>query len=546
MKNLPIWLLFIIMAACQKPVGSHTDQWRDYRKGYQFFNKNNDSAFFYFNKAATASTDKQVISRSYRVMAAIQSDAGDNYGAQESLALSLKELEGGILLDHDDLATDYDELGLTFLNLGDPEHAIPYFHSALQYVRDNKIRSYFLNHLGNAYSDKKNFTEALRSYHNALQLAGKDEVARSRILTNIAVAKLLQDSAYNAGPALLSALGARIRVKDSWGQNSSYQHLADFYTYKRPDSAVFYARNMLGLSVKLRSADQQLVALQQLITLSEGIQAKHYFQRYLKLNDSVQKARNNAKNQFALIRYNVEKGKAENLLLQRQNSEKRYQLFGLLAFTGCLAAFSIWWYRKRQQRLRLQAERDIQESKLELSQKVHDKVANGIYRVMSELEHNPALTQGALLDQLEYIYETSRNIAHDQQEAAIDFSERIGIMLNAFKRRSLKLGITGNDPALWQHLDGNSQEQLLLVLQELMVNMSKHSAASQAYVSFSVTGGELLVNYRDNGIGLTKKQSNGMGYQNTVSRIKTLNGSVTFGSEESNGLYIAIRLPTIL
>ena len=290
----------------------------------------------------------------------------------------------------------------------------------------------------------------------------------------------------------------------------------------------------------------KLAALQQLIPLSIFAQSQRYFQRYRQLNDSTQKARNAAKNQFALVRYNVQKAKTENLQLQKKNEEKRYLLIGLGAFTALFTTFCIWWYKKRRQRVQLQAERDIQENKLKLSQKVHDKVANSIYRVMSEVEHNPGLAQNTLLDLLEKIYNISRNIAHDGPEAAADFSERLRTMLNAFKKKSLKLGISGNTPDLWQTIDDTIKEQLLLVLQEIMVNMSKHSAASQAFVGISIVERNLLISYQDNGVGLPESKSDGMGIQNTVSRIEALGGSVTFGSGAVKGLQIDIRLPTNL
>ena len=58
-------------------------------------------------------------------------------------------------------------------------------------------------------------------------------------------------------------------------------------------------------------------------------------------------------------------------------------------------------------------------------------------------------------------------------------------MLNAFKNQSLRLAVEGNESDLWQMVGLEVREQLLLVLQELMVNMSKHSKATQAYVGFT-------------------------------------------------------------
>jgi len=540
-----IWLLLLLLTACHNKPSNPTDQWTDYRKGYQFLNSNRDSAFFYFNKGATSSADRGVVSLCYRLMATIQSDAGDNYGAQESLIQSLKYLDENKPADRDYLATDYDELGLTFSNLENPNQAIAYYQLALRFVKDPETKSYFFNHLGTACQDKKEFPRALTNYYAALKLCGKSRVARARILTNIAVAKWMQDDRYNPANELRNALNIRIRDTDRWGETSSYEHLADFYRRSKPDSARFYAERLFFLSEKLGSGDEQLAALQRLIPLSDLTHAKVYFQTYQRLNDSIQRKRNVAKNQFALIRYNVAKAKAENIQLQEKNTESKYQLLvvTLLAIAG--AFFAFWLYKRRKRRMQLEADRRLQESKLRLSQKVHDKVANGIYRIMSEVEHLPEIDRTILLDQLENMYDVSRNVAHDEPESAIDFAERISTMLYAFKKQSLRLAVDGNETVPWQAVSARVKEELLLVLQELMVNMSKHSKATQAYVGFSVEDGRLCLEYRDDGVGVSGKEIAGKGMQNTVSRIEALNGTIRFDGVEPKGLRVLIQLPII-
>ncbi|MES2111885.1 MAG: ATP-binding protein [Bacteroidota bacterium] len=542
-RKSQIWLLLLVLIACQNKPSKHTAQWNDYRKGYEFLNTNTDSAFYYFNKGATSSADRNAVSLCYRLMATIQSDAGDNYGAQESLVQSLKYLDENKAADRDYLATDYDELGLTFSNLGNPDQAISYFNLALRFGKDAETKSYFLNHLGIACQDKRDFPRALANYYTALELCGKNRVARARISTNIAVTKWMQNEHYNPTSELRSALNIRIRDTDLWGETSSYEHLADYYSTRKPDSARTYAERLLLLSEKLRSGDEQMAALQRLIPLSDPSRARSYFQSYQRLNDSIQRKRNVAKNQFALIRYNVEKAKTENIQLQKKNTESKYRLLVLALVTLGGAFFGFWLFKRRKRRMQLEADRRLQESKLQLSQKVHDKVANGIYRIMSEVEHLQEIDRKILLDQLENMYNISRDVAHDELESAIEFAERIGTMLYAFKKQSLRLAVTGNEKELWQAVSLRVKEELLLVLQELMVNMSKHSKATQAYVGFSAEAGRLCLEYRDDGVGLAGKEITGKGMKNTVSRIEGLNGTIRFDGAETKGLRVLIQLP---
>src|SRR5690606_19010553 len=119
--------------------------------------------------------------------------------------------------------------------------------------------------------------------------------------------------AYNAAPHLLTALKIREKENDKWGKNSSYAHLAEYYEQSRSDSALFFARKRYAIAREIKSADDQILALRMLIRLSPSDAAKWYFEVYQQLSDSVQLARSAAKNQFALIRYEVEKNKTEHL-----------------------------------------------------------------------------------------------------------------------------------------------------------------------------------------------------------------------------------------
>ncbi|WP_179412656.1 tetratricopeptide repeat-containing sensor histidine kinase [Mucilaginibacter sp. E4BP6] len=539
-----IWILLsLALTACHKTAPTTaTGQWADYRKAYNFLNKNKDSAFYYFNRSATNSSDKAQVALAYQNMALIQSDAGDNYGAQESLTLALKSLDENDPKNRGHLAEDYNQMAITFSNLSDNAQAITYYGLALQYADDPQLKSYFLNNQGNAYKDMKAYTKALSSYNAVISIVGRKGIAYARVLTNLAITKWLQNPRYNAAPELLRSLSIRLQEKDVWGENSSYAHLSEFYIDRQPDSALWYAQKMFNTARRLKSPDDELYALRKLILLVPK-QAKLFFQRYQHLEDSLQTRRAAAKNQFAVIRYNVAQSKAENLQLQKKNEERRYQLITVSAVSSLALIWTIWWYRKRKQRLQLETENKIRESKLQLSQKVHDQVANGVYRIMSEVEHNSDFDKSHLLDQLDSVYEMSRNIAHDETGSDGDFTERVSTLLNAFKKTAIRLAVSGNEPGLWQPVSAFAREQLELVLQELMVNMSKHSRATQAYIEFTLEEDSLKIDYRDNGIGMSNQGKKGKGLQNTVSRIKALNGSIKFENQNEKGLHIEIQVP---
>ena len=538
-----ILLLFLLWSSCRAPKSKTVDPWLDYRKAYNFLNKDIDSAFFYFNRSASNASDKVQVALAYYNMALIQSNAGDDYGAQESLTNSLKHLDENKKEHRGYLASDYNQLGMTFYNLGENREAITYYQMALKYADDVKLRPYILNNEGNSFQALKVYDKTIGCYKAVLGSVDKTGIVYARALTNLANTRWMQDHHYNAVPELLESLAIRLRQKDVWGENSSYAHLADFYTVSKPDSARWYAQKMLYTATRLRSPDDQQQALKKLILLSPAEQSRAYFKQYQARADSLQTKRNVAKNQFALIRYNVERAKADNIQLQKINTERNYQLVVVALFTLAAAFIGFYLYKRRRRRLLLESDRRLQESKLRLSQKVHDKVANGIYSIMSEVEHLPQLDRTVLLDKLENMYNVSRNVAHDEAESAVDFAERISAMINAFKSDLIKIGVEGNKTELWQTVRSETREELLLVIQELMVNMSKHSHATKAYVGFSADNGRLLFEYRDDGIGFVGTAAAGYGIESTVSRIQALNGTINFEGVGTKGLHVWIQLP---
>lgn len=141
-------------------------------------------------------------------------------------------------------------------------------------------------------------------------------------MTNLSKTNWLQNSNYNPIPEFQKALKIRLKEKDNWGMNSSYAHLADYYIKNNQDSALLYSRKMYKVAKEINSPDDQIEALQKLITVENPQNSKRYFNVYQKLNDSLQTARNKAKNQFALIRYETEKNKSDFLKAKAESIER--------------------------------------------------------------------------------------------------------------------------------------------------------------------------------------------------------------------------------
>jgi tetratricopeptide (TPR) repeat protein len=540
---LLVLLLFTSLYACKSPDKAVPNNWTaDFRKGLSLFNQRPDSAFYYLNKAATGSKDSLEIAMAYNCMAVIQSDAGDYFGAQESLLTSLKYANEKRPEDQNCIVSDYNELGRNSSNLKNYEAAIDYYNEVLRRSRHDDFKGIALNNQAVSYQDIGQYAQAIAIYSSILGESKTDKKEYARVLSNLADTRWLADSTYQAAPELLQALHIREAEKDDWGLNASYAHLSDYYTHKRPDSALFYAAKMYAVAQHLSSPDDQLEALRKLITLSPPAVSKQYFLRYQFLSDSIQTVRNAAKNQFALIRYDAQKNKADNLRLQKDVILQRV----LTAFfIAALAGFFIW-YRKRKQLLESKAQNAIRESRLKTSQKVHDVVANGLYRIMTGIEHHQGLIEKEpLLDQIEVLYEQSRDISYEHQKGIrTDYHKGISDLLGSFANDDTKVIVVGNNEDLWRNAKDNVKTELQHVLQELMVNMKKHSAARNVFLRFERQHNTLILHYADDGVGLPSSVHYGNGLTNTGNRIKSIGGQIIFDRNTKKGLKIQVLCPT--
>uniref|UniRef100_F4C9S3 histidine kinase n=1 Tax=Sphingobacterium sp. (strain 21) TaxID=743722 RepID=F4C9S3_SPHS2 len=557
MKHLSLAItLLLIIFACQKEVTVVTVQNDlEFDKAGSFFGQDNDSAFYYYNQVATQSKDSLLIGKAYSYMAVIQNDAGDYFGSIESALEALRFLDETNEKVKAFIVSNYNELGVNNLRLNNYNAALTYYDLAARYSENGEPRLVVLNNKAVVYQQKKDYSKAIKIYDEILNTKKLSKKEYARTLTNSSFAKWLQNPTYKASNELLTALNIREAENDLWGQNSSYAHLADYYSRKKPDSALFYARNMFAIAKKINSPGDKIEALQKLIKLSPADSAKHYFETYHQLSDSVQLAQSAAKNQFALIRYEVEKNKADNLRLEKENAEKQNRLVRQRAITGAsifllllVVGGGTLWYKRRKQRLELEAQNKVKETQLNLSKKVHDVVANDIYRVMTEVEYKDDLDREGLLDKLEVIYNQSRDISHNvelEPTIEIPYNEQVSTLLRSFATDHRRVSIAGNDAEQWTGISKRIKNEVKYVLQELMVNMKKHSQAEQVVVRFEKSHQQLKIFYKDNGLGIPKERSKGTGLANTVSRIENLGGEIIFASEPGKGLSITANIPLI-
>jgi len=558
--TLRIQLILLIAAAaigCRDTTPANRQQITlpnstDFQKAEAFFNAgiNKDSAFYYFTNVAQTSKDSLLVAMAYTYMAMIQEDIGDHLGSQESALEGLRHVNENNTTQHYCISSLYNELGMSSVSLKNYDDALEYYDLALKFQQDQGYREIFENNKAVAYRDKKDYKHAIAILNSIINKQKDHNSDYARTLSNLANVKWLANPAYYPVPDLLRALDIRFRENNDIGIAASYNHLSDYYIANNSDSALFYAQAMYHLGQKINNAEEKLNALPKLISLSAPAQSKTYFSEYQTLNDSIITSRNKAKNQFALIRYRSEKNKAENLRLQQDNARQELKIFrqwvwiySIIAVVVIAAVFFNRWLRRKRRQLQLKSQEAIRENHLKTSQKVHDTVANGLYRLMNSIEHNEQVKKEALLNSLEELYERSRDISYEPALHCSSPDERINELLTGFATPQLKVGVVGNSKRIWHALDPEAIAALEQVLQELMVNMSRHSKAQYVVVRFDLAEGAVTVSYRDDGIGFKPGFQPGNGLKSTGNRIRALGGELIFTTQNTTGAAISITIP---
>ncbi|WP_156307762.1 tetratricopeptide repeat-containing sensor histidine kinase [Sphingobacterium endophyticum] len=561
MRPMLIFVWILILISCNKTVVKELNpiESEHLEKAYGFLDNNeSDSAYLYFDKArisAIEQNDTATIVASLINMAITQAEFGDHYTSQETSTKALEYLNEQDTADHSYLSMLYNNLSNASDYLKQPEKSIEYIQLAIDYAKDPRNIKVYKNNLANNYADRKEYDKSIQLYEEIIATTDSNSTDYARFITNYARIRNRIDSNFNPLPLMKKALKIRFDQDDYWGLNSSYSNIANYYMKVDQDSALNYSNKQYEISKKIKNPEAQIASLQRILSLRINSKDKDLFKEFYKLDDSVQLARLSSRNHFALIRFETEKNKLQNIQLKNEIVKKQYninlQRIGIVALfiiIGLTSYYAWNWHKRKKQRIELEADNRIKESQLKTSRKVHDVVANGIYRVMAELENRESIDREEILDRLELMYDKSRDIsyeAEDNIDNRVGFYLQISELLKSFANDHRTVLIAGNEEEMWKLLSNNQKSEIEKILQELMVNMQKHSFANEVIVKFEYDSSDLLINYKDNGIGIKEDSKIGNGLNNTETRINNLKGKITFEHHLERGLEIRVSIPII-
>ncbi|AZA81275.1 hypothetical protein C1637_01485 [Chryseobacterium lactis] len=510
-----------------------------YTKGSELFQRNDIEAYKNFQKAISyykLSHDSSNISKALIFQANIQNNKGDYMGAEETLVEALTYMKE----NDSSFYSLYGTMANIKFDQKEYKEAIKWSDKTLSESNieyDTKAR--LLNNKAVAFSKLKDYKNALKTLEKIILDSIQKKNTIYTIKDNKEYFHWLFDNTYDVQNSLEEILKIKISQNDSWGMNSSYSHLSDIYKDKNSEKSLVYAKQMLITATKNKSPVDRLEALEKILVVDTPNNAKKLFNQYKILSDSIQLSRNNYSNRFAYIKYDSEKSNADNQRLKADNSQKQNNIL-LLLVALIFAIIIIIWFRKRQINLKF----EVKNTALKYSKKVHDKVANKVYHVMSEVENTSNIDKNELLDKLENIYHISRDISYEDKDIAIekDFSKQLSQMLKSYSSDIIKVPIIGNEEELWNGASETAKIETFYILQELMTNMKKHSKADRVIIDFERENNIITIAYSDNGVGM-HGYSPKNGLKNTESRINSIGGTINFETTTEKGLKISLSFP---
>lgn len=544
LNALFIALINIFFVGCNNTEESSHISSKYFKQGAIYYSENKpDSAFLMFTRYVTNADDSLKKGTAYRCMGDMQWEVGDLHAAEESATGAIRTLDPYNTAHRAELSYAYNLLGNVHVDLQHYDEAIAMYNMAMSFSTDSTFLADLMNGKAIALQKKGKYKDAVALYDSMLLLNPTDQSLSARIIDNRAKTKWLQDPGYPALPEFWLALKIRADSQYNRGLNASYAHLADYYTKSNEDSALWYAKKMFQQAQVIQSPDDRLEAIDKLIRLDHSSALQHWYTEYKRLSDSTRLSRDTTRNRYAFIRYDSQKSKADNLELKGHVIKQRLWMFGLIVLAIIIITVLSAWYNKRRKRIRQESENAIRDSKLKTSRKVHDVVAAGLYNIMNELEHGKELEREQLLNKIEGLYEKSRNISYEGVPGNDnkEYDQQLFRLLKSFANAQTKVFLVGG--TFLNKLTPYQQQELQLVLNEIMINMKKHSHAKNVVIQFRQEDDKAFINYKDDGVGFSTDHTSGNGLNNTVSRMKALKGDIIFGKTDRGGLTISINFP---
>ena len=428
-------------------------------------------------------------------------------------------------------------LGLLYTESDNAVVASSLYNKALKFAQSNKDSIVLYNNISNIYKDKQDYDRAKTYLQNAYALFSTktDTLTKALVLDNLGYVsfKLNDDNAFQL---LQESLKLRVAKQDYKSIYASYRSLSEYYRdQSNIKKATAFSLKALTIANRLNSMSYQMDALGFLVELGDNEYAKDYKKTY----DSLLKFEKESLNKFALLKYDhseYRRKALESQILEEQQEQRTIIAIIVAAFIALLSVFIYFILNSKHKKEKLQ---QVYDTESRISKQIHDDVANDVFQFMTKLESED-LANIQLIDDLQGIYDKTRDISKEYNviEGEGLFADTIRDLVLSYSDATTSVLDKGSADINWETFSKIKRTTIYKVLQELLINMKKHSQASVAVLMFKTEGKKTVITYSDNGVGSDFKKHTGL--QNVENRIVSINGTVTFDTQPNKGFKIKI------
>jgi len=216
--------------------------------------------------------------------------------------------------------------------------------------------------------------------------------------------------------------------------------------------------------------------------------------------------------------------------------------------------------RLRRRLERMEQEQSLQRERLRISKDMHDEVGASLTKIsiMSEIALRDS-SGGMEKDELQKIPTLSREVVdnigqivwalnpkNDKLDNLVGYLREYTSEFLESTNVTCEFHFPDSIPSLG--LSAEARRNIFLVVKEALHNIVKHAQASKATLALNVSGGDVSLSIRDDGIGFSSEKENphGNGLINMRKRIEEIGGAFDIVSSPHEGTTITVQINGIL
>ncbi len=540
--------------------------------------------------------DKSLLARAYNQLGNIW--AVDLKNLQQALDYYEKSLTIKLPLnDPGSISASYNNIGITYKDLNQPEKALQNYEMALDYGKKSGVAIQQYNpliNIANLHKRYNRYQQALDAYGKALQLTGKI-TSRQRTSFYFNLGEVYHelgkyDSALHylhQSLGLIERSGdytnlafTELSISKVYANKKDYENAYIHFTkYKQHTDSLYEGdrkKVLAEMMIKYEAAkkDKDLLEANREIEKKEQQQKLLIAEKELQQKESeaaLQQSRlneelaNNQRNALAL------KAQQEQLIAAQKINEKqqkliqhearlRTQTFGLTVTTSLLLLLGLlFFYQRKQKKAALKqgalelelaktaATNKMQEERLRISRELHDNIGSHLTLINATVESMPAENIkdissqiGVMKNSLVMSMRELRRTVWLMNRSAVSLDE-LALRLRDYLRPAVnqqlqvKVAVSGNTDLM---LSEAATTHLFRIIQEAVNNAIKYAHCLSIQVSLSADESDRIhFSIKDDGIGFdVGAMQNGNGLTNMRYRIGELKGELNIQSKAGETL----------